>query len=68
MAARPEVICCMKKIKHESVSKGQGLSDIHILILFWLNLTKIEKLRPDDVIPKTVDIDGSTSNTIIDIP
>ena len=68
MAARPEVVCRMKKIKPESFLGGQGLSDIHILILLWPNFTKFEKFWPDDVIPKTVDIDGSTSNTIIDIP
>ena len=68
MAARLEVVRCKKKTKPDSYSGGPGHSEKHIFFFILTYFDENPKWRPDDVIPETVNINGSGSNAIPDIP
>ena len=68
MAARPEVVRRTKKTKPDSCSGGPGHSNKTYFYLILTYFDKNPKWRPDDVIPEAVNINGSCSNAIPDIP
>ena len=47
---------------------SQDINGILNLLLFLTNFDENPKGRPDDIIPERVNIDGSASNAIADIP
>ena len=68
MAARPEVVRRTKKTKSDSCSGGPGHPK---KTYFYLILTYFDenlKWRQDDVIPEAVNITGSGSSPIPDMP
>ena len=68
MAARPEVVRRTKKTKPDSCSGGPGHSEKTYFFSILSYFDENSKWRPDDVIPEAVNITGSGSNAIPDIP